>query len=372
MAVPHIRMTTKRIRGKTVQKKQYLPKVAGVDLFCGVGGLTHGLIKSGMTVRAGIDIDESCKYAYEVNNNARFIGADISKITGEQIKEYWPDDEVKVLVGCAPCQPFSTHTNKIKNKEESDKWNLLNEFIRLVIESNPDIISMENVPNLSNKQVFKNFVEQLEELGYTVKYQNVYCPNYGIPQKRRRLVLLASRFGEINLIPPTHHRDNYKTVRDAIAHLQPVQCGETVDGDPLHFTSKLSDLNLKRIKASVPNGTWEDWDKGLWLECHKKESGKTYKSVYGRMSWEEPSPTITTQFYNYGTGRFGHPEQNRALTIREASILQSFPSKYKFVDKNQKVNLRRIATHIGNAVPVDLGYIIGKSIFIHLNENTHG
>src|SRR5690554_5576065 len=348
--------------------------ISAIDLFCGIGGLTHGLKKAGIKVLAGIDQDSSCKYAFEKNNKADFIDSDVSKIDGDSlVKKYWnKENNIKVLVGCAPCQPFSSHSNKVKDKETGDKWFLLNQFKRLISETQPEIVSMENVPNLANKDIFESFVSFLKRNDYLVSYSNVYCPNYGIPQKRRRLVLLASRFGEINLIPPTHHRDNYKTVRDAIAHLQPVQCGETVDGDPLHFTSKLSDLNLKRIKASVPNGTWEDWDKGLWLECHKKESGKTYKSVYGRMSWEEPSPTITTQFYNYGTGRFGHPEQNRALTIREASILQSFPSKYKFVDKNQKVNLRRIATHIGNAVPVDLGYIIGKSIFIHLNENTHG
>lgn len=365
-------MTIKRKTRNQSTIKQSLPTVSGVDLFCGVGGLTHGLIKSGIKVRAGIDLDTSCKYAYEVNNKAKFIEADITEITGEQIKKYWQDDEVKILVGCAPCQPFSTHSNKVKDKEQGDKWNLLNEFIRLIKESTPDIISMENVTNLSNKKVFKDFVSQLERLKYKVKYKNVYCPDYGIPQKRRRLVLLASRLGEINIIPPTHKRTNYKTVRDAIGHLEPVECGERREKDNLHFTTKLTDINLKRIKASVPNGTWEDWDESLWLDCHKKETGKTYKAVYGRMSWDEPAPTITTQFYNYGTGRFGHPEQDRALTIREASILQGFPPKYKFVEKTQAVLLTRIGTHIGNAVPVDLGFAIGKSILKHLTETNNG
>lgn len=181
-------------------------------------------------------------------------------------------------------------------------------------------------------------------------------------------MLLASKFGEINLIPPTH-KNKYRTVRDAIGHLESIQGGQKSTKDPLHFTIKLSDINLKRIQSSVPDGTWEDWDKSLWLNCHKKNTGKTYKSVYGRMSWDEPAPTITTQFYNYGTGRFGHPEQNRALTIREASILQGFPANYKFIKKNDKPTLVKIGTHIGNAVPVDLGYIIGKSIIKHLNEH---
>lgn len=362
-------------RTKNKKKLQELPPIASVDLFCGVGGLTHGLLKSGIQVRAGIDLDVSCKYAYEANNNAEFIGADISKITGEQIKKYWKDNEIKVLVGCAPCQPFSTHSNKVKDKEQDNKWNLLNEFIRLVKETIPDIISMENVTNLSNKQIFTDFVFKLKSLGYSVKYQNVYCPDYGIPQKRRRLVLLASRFGEIDIISPTHKKEEYKTVRDAIGHLEPIKSGIKCKNDILHFTTKLTDINLKRIRSSVPNGTWEDWDTSLMLECHKKESGKTYKSVYGRMSWDEPSPTITTQFYNYGTGRFGHPEQDRALTIREASILQSFPAKYKFVERNEDILLTQIGRHIGNAVPVNLGFVIGKSIHKHLleinNEKLH-
>ncbi len=349
-------------------------EISSVDLFCGVGGLTHGLIKAGVKVRAGIDLDVSCKYAYETNNKAKFIGNDISKIKGKDLEIYWRKGEVKVLVGCAPCQPFSTHSNKVKDKdkENGDKWNLLNEFIRIIEETNPSIISMENVPNLSNKQVFNNFIEKLENLKYHVSYKNVYCPDYGIPQKRRRLVLLASKFGKIELITATHNKNTYKTVKDAIFHLEALKSGERSNSDKLHFTTKLSELNLKRIRASFPNGTWEDWDKSLRLECHKKETGKTYKSVYGRMSWNEPSPTITTQFYNYGTGRFGHPEQDRALTIREASILQSFPANYKFIERNKEVLLTKIGTHIGNAVPVNLGFAIGKSIKKHINELGNG
>ncbi len=361
-------MNSKQKEVKQTKSKTKDVKIAGVDLFCGVGGLTHGLLKSGIKIRAGIDNDATCKFAYEVNNNAEFISADISEIKGIDIEKYWNEDEVKVLVGCAPCQPFSSHSNKVKDKENGNKWNLLNEFIRLVVETKPDIISMENVPNLSNKEIFRNFVLKLEDYNYKVKFKNIFCPDYGIPQKRRRLVLLASRFGEIEIIPPTHTKDKYKTVRDAIGNLDPIESGVKSKKDRLHFTTKLTDINLKRIKSSFPNGTWEDWDKSLILDCHKKETGKSYKSVYGRMSWDEPAPTITTQFYNYGTGRFGHPEQDRALTIREASILQSFPANYKFVEKGKDILLKQIGTHIGNAVPVNLGFAIGKSIIKHLKE----
>lgn len=356
--------------GQSITKTKMIRKISTVDLFCGIGGLTHGLQKAGIKVKVGIDLDKSCEFAYESNNKAKFIGKDISDVKGSDLLKFWKNDEIRALVGCAPCQPFSTHSNKVddESKEKGSKWNLLNEFLRLVEETNPSIISMENVPNLSNKGIFKNFVEGLEKLGYNISYKNVYCPDYGIPQKRRRLVLLGSKFGKISLISPTHPSENYVTVKSAIGKLEKVSAGEKSKKDRLHFTTKLTDINIKRIKSSIPNGTWEDWDEDLRLKCHKKETGKTYKSVYGRMSWDEPSPTITTQFYNYGTGRFGHPEQDRALTIREASLLQTFPLDYKFVKKDSKVILTRIGTHIGNAVPVKLGYVIGKSINQHLKN----
>ncbi|MDD4437060.1 MAG: DNA cytosine methyltransferase [Tissierellia bacterium] len=346
--------------------------IAGVDLFCGIGGLTHGLIKSGITIRAGFDLDSSCKYAYETNNEAEFICRDITELSGVEVGKYWKDGEIKLLVGCAPCQPFSTLANKSKDKEKSNNWNLLNEFLRIVEESNPDIISMENVPNLKNQKIFHDFVKTLESKGYLVKYKNVFCPDYGMPQNRRRLVLLASKFGEISLIPPTHNKNTYKTVRDTISNLEVINNGERSKNDIFHFSSSLSDINLKRIKQSVPDGTWEDWDESLLLDCHKKKSGRTYKSVYGRMSWDKPSPTITTQFYSYGTGRFGHPEQNRAISVREASLLQSFPIDYKFADEEQEIFLTQVSKHIGNAVPVDLGFVIGKSIIKHIKDNDYG
>lgn len=345
--------------------------IAAIDLFCGIGGLTNGLKKAGIKVHAGIDLDDSCKYAYEANNKAKFIVADVSTISGNQLNQLWKKGEIKVLVGCAPCQPFSTHSNKVKDKEHGDKWNLINEFLRIVNETSPTVISMENVPNLSNKDIFKNFAEKLRKAGYHISYKNVYCPDYGIPQKRRRLVLLGSKLGPIDIIPPTHTPENYKTVEQAIGHLEPLQNGQKSEADQLHFTTTLSPLNLRRIKASKPNGTWADWQEELKLTCHKKESGQTYRSVYGRMSWKEPSPTITTQFYNYGTGRFGHPVQNRAITIREASILQSFPENYKFVKKGSEVYITKLGTHIGNAVPVELGRVIGKSIIKHLKATSH-
>lgn len=345
--------------------------ISAIDLFCGIGGLTHGLRKAGIKVKAGIDQDKSCEYAYKTNNKAKFIGADVGDIHGQDlIKKFWSNGEKRVLVGCAPCQPFSTHSNKVKDedKEKGNKWNLLNEFKRLIEEISPEVVSMENVPNLANKSIFAQFVDFLKNQNYFVSYSNVYCPDYGIPQKRRRLVLLASKLGEISIIEKTHTPDNYRSTLDAIGYLPKVYAGERINDDPIHFTTNLTQKNIERIKSSKPNGTWLDWDESLRLACHKKESGNTYKSVYGRMAWDEPSPTITTQFYNYGTGRFGHPEQDRAITIREAALLQTFPKDYVFNKDEEDISITKLGVHIGNAVPVDLGFVIGKSILKHLEK----
>lgn len=340
-----------------------------IDLFCGIGGLTKGLSMSGIEVVAGIDIDESCRFAYESNNEAEFINEDVSNITCEEINGFFPDNDVKIIVGCAPCQPFSRYSLRYRKAGRTDtKWKLLYSFARIVRECRPDIVSMENVPSLVNEQVFKDFIAQLEQLGYYVKWNIVFCPDYGVPQKRTRLVLLASKFGEINLISPLYKKNEYKTVRMAIGDLPPISDGETYINDNLHRASRLSSLNRKRIRQSVQGGTWRDWDKELRLDCHNKKTGITYPSVYGRMKWDEPSPTITTQFYGYGNGRFGHPEQNRALSLREGAILQSFPDDYIFADEEHPSQKREIAIHIGNAVPVELGRAIGISIREHLER----
>ena len=337
-------------------------KFVAIDLFCGVGGLTHGLQKAGIDVRVGIDNDNTCKFAYEKNNRSKFIEKDIKDIKGKDLKHYYKGADVKVLVGCAPCQTFSTHSIKIKkNKDlESDtRWGLLTEFSRLVSELQPDIVSMENVPLLEKENVFKNFKKVLSDMGYLVNYRIVDCSKYGMPQKRRRLVLLASRIGMVEVPEPTNKK---KTVKDVIGHLPRISQGKACKRDSLHVASKLTPINIERIKCSKAGGTWRDWPKKLRVNCHKKNSGSTYSSVYGRMGWDKPSPTITTQFNRYGTGRFGHPTQNRALTLREGAMLQTFPKKYKFfkdIDDTSKV---KIGIHIGNAVPVELGKIIGKQI----------
>lgn len=256
---------------------------------------------------------------------------------------------------------------KDSSRELDEKYDLLSEFERLVKEVNPVIVSMENVPEIRNSNVFKSFVAALHEQGYyTDGGQVVYCPDYGIPQNRHRFVLLASRLGEIHLLPPTHDRKKV-TIRSAIENLPKVAAGKTCPTDHLHRAASLSPLNLQRIQASVPGGTWKDWPEELRCKCHRQDSGQTYTSVYGRMTWDKIGPTMTTQFFCYGTGRYGHPEQDRALTLREGALLQTFPKEYQFFPSDIKdYCMRDVARHIGNAVPVRLGEIIGTSILQHL------
>ena len=348
-------------------KKSKTKNVTVVDLFCGVGGLTCGLQKAGLNVVAGFDSDNTCKYAYEYNNKAQFINCDISKIDSSEINKYYNKDDIKILVGCAPCQTFSRQTNKYKDRTKDEKWNLLKFYAKHIENIKPDIISMENVPELVNFDIFQYFIDVLKENKYHISYQIVDCSKYGLPQKRRRLVLLASKFGEIDLIRPNKNQV-YRTVETEIKDLPKLKNGEQSKADPLHRCAKLTDLNLKRIKQSIPGGTWQDWDEELLPNCYKKSSGQSYSAVYGRMKWDSPSPTMTTQFYVYGTGRFGHPEQDRGLSLREGALLQTFPKEYKFIE-NDEYSLKIIGRHIGNAVPVDLGEVIGKSIQKHLKAN---
>lgn len=342
--------------------------VEAIDLFSGIGGLTYGLQQSGIKVLAGLDNDASCAVPFETNNNSRFILADISNYDFREMKKFYSKGSVKVLVGCAPCQPFSSHTYKVKNKQDDDRWSLLDHFVRAIKVLKPDIISMENVRGLTKTEVFDNFVKEIRDLKYKIDYKIVYTPDYGVPQSRSRLVLLGSRLGKIELPEKTHSKKNYKTVGDVIRKLPKVKSGGVDPKDKVHRTKALSPLNLARIKNSRPNGSWKDWDKSLLPDCYKKETGRTYTSVYGRMSWDEVSPTITTQFYNYGSGRFGHPEQNRAISIREGALLQTFPTSYYF---GEDIVMSRVSRHIGNAVPPRLGYVIGRTIKKHLNS-IHG
>lgn len=340
-----------------------------VDLFCGVGGLTCGLKQAGLDVVAGYDLDATCEYSYTYNNHSRFINKNIEDIDGKEIKRLLRGYNVKILAGCAPCQPFSRHQKDKKDRSKHKDWKLLYQFARLVEEVQPHIVSMENVPELEKEKVFSDFVDVLKKQKYNVTYKVINAANYGVPQRRKRLLLLASKKKKIVFIEPTHKQP--VTVREAIGKLPSIGAGESNDIDRLHITSGLSDTNLQRMQHSIPGGSWKDWPENLILECHKKKKGESYTSVYGRMCWDDVAPTITTQFTGYGTGRFGHPEQDRALTLREGAIIQTFPPDYSFLPSEEEIIIKDISRQIGNAVPPRLGEIIGLSILKHYEKRKY-
>jgi DNA (cytosine-5)-methyltransferase 1 len=208
-----------------------------------------------------------------------------------------------------------------------------------------------------------------DEVG--IEFVGVDCADFGVPQRRRRLVLLASKLGPITLVRPKR-KIKPKTVKQAIGKLPRLRAGSVSSKDPLHQSCELSELNLSRIRASKPGGTWRDWDDELVAPCHRRTTGKTYPGVYGRMAWNAPAPTMTTQYFAFGSGRFGHPSQARGISLREGAILQSFPRRYRFIAEGETVRRKTIGRLVGNAVPVKLAEAIGKTILVHAREYRTG
>lgn len=352
---------------------QETEKIFAVDLFCGAGGLTYGLETAGISVRLGVDIDPNCAHPIETNSRAKFLQADVALLDHAIVDNSLNGGDFTLLAGCAPCQPFSTYSRAAKQKHgekagerRSEDWRLVEYFGNMIQKVQPDLVTMENVPPLAQQDIFRHFVEGLK--GYWVDWKVVECHSIGLPQTRKRLVLLASKLGPIRIpdfdLPRT-------TVKSTIGNLPAISAGEQDPNDKLHRASCLSETNLKRIRCSLPGGTWRDWPDYLRTSCHMKETGATYPSVYGRMEWNSPAPTMTTQCFGYGNGRFGHPEQDRAISLREAAMLQGFPRDYSFVPDGEPVIFAKVGRLIGNAVPVTLGKVIGELIKNHIAVFRH-
>jgi DNA (cytosine-5)-methyltransferase 1 len=341
--------------------------IKAVDLFCGAGGLTAGLRQSGISVTLGIDIDPACEFPYEANNpGSRYLLDDVAAIKPELIKKAWKGADVKVLAGCAPCQPFSTYTQGKKHRP-GGQWSLLKSFGNLINQSRPHIVTMENVGSLVRHKIFRQFCDVLLDCEYELVWDVLDCHHYGVPQARKRLVLIASLLGRPNL-PRKSNSNHRSTVRDCIQSMPFLEAGKTHPDDRLHVCSRLTPLNMKRMKVSTPGGSWRDWPKNLIAPCHNKKTGKTYPAVYGRMEWDRPAPTITGQCYGFGNGRFGHPEQDRAISLREAALLQSFPADYVFVPEDKPVRFTEVGLMIGNAVPPKLAAAVGRAIVGHVSR----
>lgn len=331
-----------------------------VDFFCGGGGMTRGLLNAGIEVLFGLDYNPSCRETYEHNNNIPYLCRNITEVTAGELLEEYPvlyENNDLLLVGCAPCQPFS---NQRHAAHEHVAVNLLDEFGRLVQELEPCCVLLENVPGIQNRghEVFERFLNILNEMHYNVCYGVVNAADYGVPQKRKRLILMGSN----EFVPEIPHAVcgegllPFVTVRNAIERFPEIGAGETNEQFYNHHSSALSQLNLERMVATPHDGGSRlDWPDSLKLNCHNGYKGHT--DVYGRMHWDQVSPTLTSKCFSLSNGRFGHPEQNRAISLREAASIQSFPDNYQFFG-----SIQEIGKQIGNAVPVALAQHIGEYI----------
>lgn len=323
-----------------------------IDFFCSIGGVSLGFKQAGIKVLGGIDIDESCKETYEKNIDAKFLAEDVSLLNFKKIATEFGirrNQRNLIFVGCSPCQYYS---NIKTDKEKSSKTRLLlADFQEFVMYFRPGYVFIENVPGLETKidsplGQFKNF---LKNNGYVFDDNVLNAKYFGVPQNRRRYILIATRIKkQIKL--PEGNKELIKTVRDAIGDYRkyPRINNGRIDTTPfIHTSAILSEINLKRIKNTPYDGggrlDWRDID--LQPSCYKKHKGHT--DVYGRMHWDKPAPAITTRFVSYSNGRYGHPEQDRAISLREGATLQSFPEDFVFYSKSQGT----IAKMIGNAVP---------------------
>lgn len=333
-----------------------------IDFFCGAGGVTHGFKQAGIDIVCGIDIDISCKETYEKNNNTKFLHADIRTLDLNLfLSEYnvEKNDDNMIFIGCSPCQYYTNlKTDKTKSRESHT---LLEDFQRFVEYYKPGYIFIENVPGFEKtpESPIGQFKQFLKTNHYEISDKIINAKNYGVPQNRRRYVLIASRLRKLNF--PVNNEKDIKTIYEAIGDktvFPQIEAGHKDKTPFAHSSALLSEINLKRIKLTKPNGgDRRAWPSELQPRCYKNHSG--HYDVYGRMFWQKPAPTITTRFNSYSNGRYGHPEQNRAISLREGATLQSFPLDYVFYSKSQN----EIARMIGNAVPPELAKQIARKYF---------
>ena len=321
-----------------------------------------------MRVVLGLDNDPGSSATFRLNfPDANFIEHDIRQISPDKIIEQISAGPGPLLISaCAPCQPYSTFASA---KRTDPKRNLLLSLIPIIELASPELVLVENVPGLSTGvapgDVFHRFQEALIRLGYYVMASVVDCQRYGVPQRRRRLIIMASRLGPVGLPNPTHGRGEgmlpISTVQDWIADLPPIAAGETHPDIPNHIASGLTELNLRRIKATPEGGGRADWPKDLRLVCHENHRG--HSDVYGRMRFDAPAPALTTKCTSISNGRFGHPTQDRPISVREAACLQTFPRDYKFYG-----GIKSATRQVGNAVPVLLAQRVGEAFNQHLES----
>lgn len=333
-----------------------------IDLFCGCGGMTEGLKQAGYNVIAGVEIDKNASETYRRNHQKAgtvLFEQDIRTLDPQQIIELLHGEPLHLLVGCPPCQGFSAIRKKNKKRAVRDKRNnLILEYLRFVRTLLPVTIMLENVPDLSAYTLFKQAIREIKQLGYSIEYKVVNVANYGVPQRRKRLVLVGSLLEDIKIAEGTNI---IHTVREAIGNLE----HPNESNDMVHKIFPSHGETVQRRIELTPHdgGSREDLPAEYTLECHKK-SGIGFHDVYGRLKWDDVSSTITGGCLNPSKGRFLHPEQDRCISAREAAMLQTFPEDYNFPTSIPRSSL---ALMIGNAIPPEFCRQQAEHITKHLD-----
>ncbi len=341
------------------------------DFFSGCGGTSAGLRAAGMQIIFGLDFEPSAAATFRRNfPDAVFLEKDIRLVEPEVVAAAIQGDGPLLVAACAPCQPFSSFVHR--KAVPSSRRSLLLRLLPILELTNPEYVMIENVPGLDTRApagTFNRFCKALRGLGFHINWGVVDCQSYGVPQRRRRLVLLGSRLGPVEIPKPTHgcgpSLKPKSTVREWIADLPALNAGDTDPAVPNHTASALTELNRRRLLASRPGGNRLDWPEDLWLDCHVGHRG--HSDVYGRMSWDAPSPALTTKCTSLSNGRFGHPDQDRPISVREAACLQTFPRDFVFVG-----GIKSATRQVGNAVPVLLAQTMGEYVGIHLDRHLAG
>lgn len=367
--------------GETPHGRVGQPSVAKytfIDIFSGCGGAALGFMQEGFVPVAAIENDEVSARSYLANVGLAPMVRDVRDVTGPDLLQACglKPGQIDVMIGCAPCQGFSTQ-RRDRGAGRDERNRLLVDFVRLVSDLKPAVLVFENVPGLvggSGRWRFRETLAALRKLGYSMTYQVVQAADYGVPQLRQRLLALGSRLpGVVKFPAQTHARPTsdaakpaglpaWRTVRDAIGTLPVLQSGEWSGDDEHHHARKHRPIALARLRAIPPNGgSRRDLPKKLRLACHVDHDG--HKDVYGRMWWDRASPTLTSGCTNVTRGRFAHPEQDRAITEREALLLQGFPPGATIVGTSSQR-----AAQIGNSVPPPLSQAAARSVRKHLEE----
>lgn len=335
-----------------------------IDSFCGAGGLGLGLQRAGFNILLSFDIDDKCIQSFAANNkyfHHPAAAVDIAEMLNGKLlhKCGFKRGELFLLAGGPPCQGFSIQR---RGSDVDTRNNLVLKYGQLIDELYPYYFVMENVTGIAGKRgktILQQLIDDVEKLGYCVHVNLLDAQDYGVPQRRKRYIIVGERKDIVSNYEPPRPTGVRRTVRDVIEYLPvPPDDGTDHPDIPLHRRDKLSDINIKRINALKEGQGRDDLPKELLADCHKIDSSVIgYRNVYGRMAWDGVAPTITARFDSFTRGKFGHPDQPRSISLREGALLQTFPADFLF--SGNKVD---IARQIGNAVPPLLAEYIGRSI----------